>query len=84
MPGVAYPGVRDNRSTINTKTGYDDDDDDSYFIEFTHQTCMKKVHDNVHKQYSDKTMLTIKTKLLKIEQAPVNKGTFIGTGGTLG
>ena len=23
MPGVAYPGVRDNRSTINTKTGYD-------------------------------------------------------------
>jgi len=23
---VAYPGVRDNRSTINTKTGYDDDD----------------------------------------------------------
>ena len=26
--GVAYPGVRDNRSTINTKTGYDDDDDD--------------------------------------------------------
>ena len=29
-------------------------------------------------------MLTIKTNLLKIEQAPVNKGTFIGTGGTLG
>jgi len=28
MPGVAYPGVRDNRSTVNTKTGYDDDDDD--------------------------------------------------------
>jgi len=27
--GVAYPGVRDNRSTLNTKTGYDDDDDDS-------------------------------------------------------
>ena len=56
----------------------------SYFIEFTHQTCMKKVHDNMHKRYSDKTMLTIKTNLLKIEQAPVNKGTFIGTGGTLG
>jgi len=36
--------------------------------------------------YCDKTMLTIKTNLLKIkiEQAPVNKGTFIGTGGTLG
>jgi len=28
LPGVAYPGVWDNRSTINTKTGYDDDDDD--------------------------------------------------------
>jgi len=28
LPGVAYPGLRDNRSTINTKTGYDDDDDD--------------------------------------------------------
>ena len=26
LPGVAYPGVRDNPSTINTKTGYDDDD----------------------------------------------------------
>ena len=26
LPGVAYPGVQDNRSTINTKTGYDDDD----------------------------------------------------------
>ena len=27
LPGVAYPGVRDNCSTLNTKTGYDDDDD---------------------------------------------------------
>jgi len=27
LPGVAYPGVRDNRSTLNTKTGYDDDDE---------------------------------------------------------
>jgi len=26
LPCVAYPGVRDNRSTVNTKTGYDDDD----------------------------------------------------------
>ena len=25
LPGVAYPGVRDNRSTINTKTGYEYD-----------------------------------------------------------
>jgi len=23
LPGVAYPGVRDNRSTLNTKTGYE-------------------------------------------------------------
>ena len=28
LPGVVYPRVRDNRSTLNTKTGYDDDDDD--------------------------------------------------------
>jgi len=28
LSGVAYPGVRDNRSTINTKTGYDDEYDD--------------------------------------------------------
>ena len=27
LPGVAYPGVRDNCSTLNTKTGYDGDDD---------------------------------------------------------
>ena len=27
-PGVAYPGVRDNRSTLNTKSGYDDEYDD--------------------------------------------------------
>jgi len=32
LPGVAYPGVRDNRSTINTKTGYDDDDDAFTFL----------------------------------------------------
>ena len=34
LPGVAYPGVRDNSSTLNTQTGYDDDDDGhcvSYF-----------------------------------------------------
>jgi len=24
LPGVAYPGVWDNLSTINTKTGYDE------------------------------------------------------------
>ena len=24
LPGVAYPGVWDNHSTLNTKTGYDD------------------------------------------------------------
>jgi len=25
LAGVAYPRVRDNRSIVNTKTGYDDD-----------------------------------------------------------
>jgi len=39
----------------------------------------EKVHDNVRKRYSDKTMLTMKTKLLQIKQAPVNKRTFIGS-----
>jgi len=29
LSGVSYPGVRDNRSTLNTKTGYDEDDDDT-------------------------------------------------------
>ena len=32
LAGVAYPGVRDNCSTINTKTGYDDDDDKSHIL----------------------------------------------------
>jgi len=32
LPGVAYPGVRDNCSTINTKTGYDEYDDDTKVI----------------------------------------------------
>jgi len=31
LPGVAYPGVQDNRSTVNTKTGYNDDDDNCRF-----------------------------------------------------
>ena len=33
LPGVAYPGVRDNRSTVNTKTGYDDDDDNIFLLQ---------------------------------------------------
>ena len=36
LPGVAYPGVRDNRSALNTKTGYDDDDDMRSHIGFPH------------------------------------------------
>ena len=32
LPGAAYPGVRDNCSTINTKTGYDDDDDSRHAL----------------------------------------------------
>jgi len=34
LPGVAYPGVRDNRSTVNTKTGYDDDIDVFHILVF--------------------------------------------------
>ena len=42
LPGVAYPGVRDNRSTLNTKTGYDDDDDDLTTHEcFIHKNYIK-------------------------------------------
>jgi len=33
LPGVAYPGVRDNRSTVNTKTGYDDDESPTMMME---------------------------------------------------
>ena len=40
LPGVAYPGVRDNRSTINTKTGYADDDDSS--IPTSHLRCNQR------------------------------------------
>jgi len=40
LPGVAYPGVRDNRSTINTKTGYDDDDDDKVFLNRRHNCAV--------------------------------------------
>ena len=32
LPGVAYLGVWYNRSTINTKTGYDDDDDQTQWL----------------------------------------------------
>ena len=35
LPGVAYPGVQDNRSTINTKTGYDDEETVSSSAECT-------------------------------------------------
>ena len=40
LPGVAYPGVRDNRSTVNTKTGYDDDA--SYFLVKEHVILVKE------------------------------------------
>ena len=38
LPGVAYPGVRDNRSTINTKTGYD------MMMMTSHETCKPLRH----------------------------------------
>ena len=44
LPGVADPGVRDNRSTINTKTVYDDDDDDDVIqYDMTGFTCGQKL-----------------------------------------
>jgi len=30
LPGVAYPGVRDNRSNVNTKTGYENEMNSCY------------------------------------------------------
>jgi len=42
LPGVAYPGVRDNRSTLNTKTGYDDDI--SFRLLICHQSVMFVYH----------------------------------------
>ena len=41
LPGVAYPGVRDNRSTINTKTGYDDIDISSVIALFLPRNAMQ-------------------------------------------
>ena len=43
LPGVAYPGVRDNRSTLNTKTGYDDDDDIRCQVNFLHCWLATKI-----------------------------------------
>jgi len=42
LPGVAYPGVRDNCSTLNTKTGYDDDDDDECISLSDNQGCFNE------------------------------------------
>ena len=51
LPGVAYPGVRDNRSTINTKTGYDDDDD-------VHLKTVKKSFKYCSKNKNDRSLCT--------------------------
>jgi len=42
LPGVAYPGVRDIRSTINTKTGYDDDDVGGSMNDVCYNLCAGK------------------------------------------
>jgi len=47
LPGVAYPGVWDNRSTLNTKTGYDDDDDDRLVTWNQMYIYMQEVYWNV-------------------------------------
>jgi len=51
LPGVAYPGVRDNRSTINTKTGYDDDDDVIFYQKNT--VCTIPLSNTKHQQSCD-------------------------------
>ena len=43
LPGVAYPGVRDNRSTLNTKTGYDDEIISKTVTSFTALACASYV-----------------------------------------
>ena len=37
LPGVAYPGFRDNRSTLNTKTGYLKKTDAYHYTKFQTQ-----------------------------------------------
>ena len=49
LPGVAYPGVRDNRSTINTKTGYDDDDDYKYKTQYITISNIIQYNLHIHK-----------------------------------
>jgi len=59
LPGVAYPGVRDNRNTINTKTGYDDDTHYSLVVLKvplnTNQPNMLSSHDHCQTQVSKNT-----------------------------
>ena len=74
---VAYPGVRDNRSTINTKTGYDDDDDDvQTFLSPVHtagdtrSTLLKvdKVDRVALAPYTPATKLNVSATLLKLHE----------------
>ena len=52
LPGVAHPGVRDNHSTLNTKTGYDDDD------EYNNATCLMTIFQaNLINRYLNATIL---------------------------
>ena len=56
LPGVAYPGVRDNRSTINTKTGYDDDD---YITQIFLYSVVFQLYEEVSLAYYDTACILI-------------------------
>jgi len=57
LPGVAYPRVRDNRSTINTKTGYDDDDDDDLSKQYGARRLLSELPDKGRKLGSINSLL---------------------------
>jgi len=46
LPGVAYPGVRDNRSTLNTKTGYDDEKRPVYVLVYYYTQYRNDFHND--------------------------------------
>ena len=52
LPGVAYPSFRDNRSTLNTKTGYKKNSRKIYmtFTRLSYSRCVVNlvVNNNIH------------------------------------
>ena len=50
LPGVAYPGFRDNRSTLNTKTGLKKTHTLTTYYQQTGRICGTDAVDTVHRQ----------------------------------